>query len=71
MSEMDTRGDERPFEDDELSVEADPADAADQHRLLQEEEEAESRTELPLEVDPADAADQDRTVRTDDDEDYR
>ncbi|MEU6999408.1 hypothetical protein [Nonomuraea sp. NPDC046570] len=69
MSEMDTRGDERPFEDDELSIEAPEADAAEQHRLLREE--GLLRQELPIEVDPADAADQDRTVEFGDDDDYR
>jgi len=69
MSEMDVRGDEDNFaEEGELPIEAPEADAAEQQRRLQDEEEP--RRELPLEVDPADAADQDRVVELDDD-DYR
>lgn len=71
MSEMDVRGDERPFDDDELPLEAPEADAAEQHRRLRETGEEQPR-ELPLDVDPADAAEQDRAVaEEDDDDDYR
>ncbi|MFI6500674.1 hypothetical protein [Nonomuraea typhae] len=68
MSEMDVRGDDLPFDDDELSPETPEADAAEQHRQLRDEEDR--RREYPLDVDPADAAEQDRVVDYDDD-DYR
>ncbi|GGP11763.1 hypothetical protein GCM10012278_56820 [Nonomuraea glycinis] len=70
MSEMDIRGDEGQFaEEEELSLEAPEADAAEQQRLLAEDG-VHPRRETPLEVDPADAAEQDRVVELDDD-DYR
>jgi hypothetical protein len=70
MSEMDIRGDEGHFtEDEELSLETPEADAAEQQRRLGEDE-VQPRRETPLEVDPADAAEQDRVVELDDD-DYR
>ena len=70
MSEMDVRGDEGHFaEEEELSLEAPEADAAEQQRLLAEDG-GDPRRETPLEVDPADAAEQDRVVELDDD-DYR
>jgi hypothetical protein len=68
MSEMDVRGDDRPFDEDELPIEAPEADAAEQRRELVDGEEW--RRELPLEADPADAEDQQREVELDDD-DYR
>jgi hypothetical protein len=69
MSEMDIRGDEENFaNDEERPLEAPEADAAEQHRQLLEEEAR--RRELPFDVDPADAAEQDRVVELDD-EDYR
>ncbi len=72
MSEMDVRGDERPFDFDEqeMPIEASEADAAEQARQLREQDGA-LRREFPLDVDPADAADQDRVVSLDDDDDYR
>lgn len=70
MSEMDVRGDDRPFDEDELSLDAPEADAAEQHRHVLDRE-GSLRTELPFDVDPADAAEQDRAVDVDDDEDYR
>lgn len=80
MSEMDIRGDESPYieeeeegelsnEQGELSIETPEADAAEQHREMLQSR-ARLRRELPLDVDPADAADQDRVVYLDDD-DYR
>ncbi|MEV0149578.1 MULTISPECIES: hypothetical protein [unclassified Nonomuraea] len=69
MSEMDTRDDDRTFEEEELSIEAPEADAAEQQRSAREET-GRPRASLPLEADPADAADQDRVVDLDDD-DYR
>ncbi|MDA0637992.1 hypothetical protein OUY22_31675 [Nonomuraea sp. MCN248] len=70
MSEMDVRGDDDNFADDaELPIETPAADAAEQQRLLRDEEE-QVRRELPLEVNPADAVEQDRVVEYDDD-DYR
>jgi hypothetical protein len=68
MSEMDVRGDDRPFDEDELPVEAPEADAAEQHRDLVDD--TERPRDLPLEADPADAEDQQREVGLDDD-DYR
>ncbi|GAA2368935.1 hypothetical protein [Nonomuraea africana] len=65
MSEME----DVVFEPEELSIEAPEADAAEQLRLLREEERV--RGEVPIDVDPADAFEQDRTVGDDDDEDYR
>ncbi|MBB5081023.1 hypothetical protein [Nonomuraea endophytica] len=71
MSEMDVRGDDLPFdEDDELSPEAPEADAAEQRRRLRDEAGGERR-EYPIDVDPGDAAEQDRVVTYDDDDDYR
>ncbi|WP_240506199.1 hypothetical protein [Thermoactinospora rubra] len=70
MSEMDVRGDERPFDEAELPIEAPEADAAEQQRQLREEADRTFRRELPLDVDPADMADQERIVDLDD-EDYR
>lgn len=70
MSEMDVRGDDRPFDDEELPIEAPEADAAEQHRQVVDRE-GRGRSELPFDVDPADAADQDRAVDLDDDDDYR
>lgn len=72
MSEMDTRGDENVYdeeEEEELSPETPEADAAEQHREIRQET-AGARREVPLDADPADAADQDRVVDYDDD-DYR
>ncbi|TXK43483.1 hypothetical protein FR742_01710 [Nonomuraea sp. C10] len=67
---MDVRGDDDNFADDqELPIEATPADAAEQQRPLREDDE-QWRLELPLEVNPADAIEQDRVVGYDDD-DYR
>lgn len=68
MSEMDVRGDDRPFDEDELPVEAPEADAAEQHRDLVDS--ADRLRDLPLEADPADAEEQYREVELDDD-DYR
>lgn len=71
MSEMDTRGDELSYDQDEaeLPIETPEADAAEQHFEIRQSA-GRQRRELPLEVDPADAADQDRVVDLDDDE-YR
>ncbi|MEU4576800.1 hypothetical protein ACBI99_29205 [Nonomuraea sp. ATR24] len=70
MSEMDVRGDEANFADDEeRPLEAPEADAVEQRRRLSEDE-SRPRREVPFDVDPADAADQDRVVELDDD-DYR
>ncbi|MFG1948049.1 hypothetical protein [Nonomuraea sp. NPDC048826] len=70
MSEMDVRGDDDNFADDEeLPIEAPAADAAEQQRPLRENDDR-LRRELPLEVNPADAVEQDRVVEYDDD-DYR
>jgi hypothetical protein len=71
MSEMDIRGDEGGYgeEDEELSIETPEADAAEQRREVRPEA-GRTRDELPLDVDPADAAEQDRVVELDDD-DYR
>ncbi|WP_250906426.1 hypothetical protein [Nonomuraea sp. NEAU-A123] len=70
MSEMDVRGDDRPFDElEELPVEAPEADAAEQHLLIRGAGGGMLR-ETPLEVDPADAAEQAREVDLDDD-DYR
>jgi hypothetical protein len=71
MSEMDVRGDDRPFdEEEELPIEAPEADAAEQYRAADGEQRRQLGREIPLEVDPADAAEQDREVEIDDD-DYR
>jgi hypothetical protein len=71
MSEMDTRGDEHVYDDEEeqLSPETPEADAAEQRREIRQDAGG-PRRELPLDVDPADAAEQDRVVDFDDD-DYR
>lgn len=71
MSEMDIRGDEGPYTDEEgeRSIETPEADAAEQHREVLQST-GRLRRELPLDVDPADASDQDREVDLDDDE-YR
>ncbi|GAA2210011.1 hypothetical protein GCM10009850_054700 [Nonomuraea monospora] len=71
MSEMDIRGDEGPYADEEgeRSIETPEADAAEQQREVLQTV-GRLRRELPLDVDPADAADQDRVVDLDDD-DYR
>jgi hypothetical protein len=69
MSEMDTRGEELSFDEQELSIEAPEADAAEQHRQMREEQHG-PRGVIPFEADPADAADQERVVDLDDD-DYR
>ncbi|MEU4231773.1 hypothetical protein AB0F17_46395 [Nonomuraea sp. NPDC026600] len=70
MSEMDVRGDDRPFDElDELPIGAPEADAAEQHLLIRGAGGGMLR-ETPLEVDPADAAEQAREVDLDDD-DYR
>ncbi|MEU5868752.1 hypothetical protein ABZ815_46820 [Nonomuraea sp. NPDC047529] len=73
MSEMDTRGDENVYdeeeEEEELSPETPEADAAEQHREVRQQAGG-ARREVPLDADPADAADQDRVVDYDDD-DYR
>ncbi|MFE3448635.1 hypothetical protein ACFXJ8_06820 [Nonomuraea sp. NPDC059194] len=55
--------------DAELSVEVPEADAAEQLRMLGEEDVI--RQEHPIDMDPADAFEQDRTVGDDDDDDYR
>ncbi|MEU8245436.1 hypothetical protein [Nonomuraea sp. NPDC048916] len=68
MSEMDVRGDDGPFDERGLSVEAPEDDAAEQLREAGEGDEP--RWRLPLEADPADTADQERVVELDDD-DYR
>lgn len=71
MSEMDIRGDEITYDEEEgeLSIETPEADAVEQHREMLQSV-GRLRRELPLDVDPADAADQDRVVELDDD-DYR
>jgi hypothetical protein len=72
MSEMDIRGDEGVYDDeeeDQLSPETPEADAAEQQREIRQDD-GRLRRELPLDVDPADAAEQDRVVEFDDD-DYR
>jgi hypothetical protein len=71
MSEMDIRGDDSSYEEEEeeLSIETPEADAAEQHREIRPSG-SRLRSEVPLEVDPADAAEQDRVVELDDD-DYR
>ncbi|MET7328773.1 hypothetical protein [Nonomuraea sp. NPDC005650] len=71
MSEMDIRGDELSYGQDEaeLSIETPEADAAEQHFEIRQSA-GRQRGELPPDVDPADAADQDRVVDLDDDE-YR
>jgi hypothetical protein len=71
MSEMDVRGDSLPLDEipDEIGIEADAADAAEQLRAVREADRW--RTfDLPFDVDPADAAEQNRTVDLDED-DYR
>jgi hypothetical protein len=60
MSEMDVRGDDRPFDEDELPVEAPEADVAEQHRDVVDG--PEWPRDLPLEADPADAAEQHRDL---------
>jgi hypothetical protein len=72
MSEMDVRGDDGPFDEEDekhLALETPEADAAEQHRDLRPHNGG-PRREVPLDVDPADAAEQDRVVDYDDD-DYR
>ncbi|GAA3110519.1 hypothetical protein GCM10020001_031170 [Nonomuraea salmonea] len=71
MSEMDIRGDEVPYteEEKELSIETPEADAIEQQREMLQSA-GRLRRELPLDVDPADGADQDRVVDLDED-DYR
>ncbi|WP_020544998.1 hypothetical protein [Nonomuraea coxensis] len=69
---MDVRGDEGPYEEEEveeLSIETPEADAAEQQREMGQAAGG-PRRELPLDVNPADAAEQDREVELDDDE-YR
>ncbi|GAB2945638.1 hypothetical protein ACFMQL_08535 [Nonomuraea fastidiosa] len=71
MSEMDVRGDEGPYtEEEELSIETPEADAIEQQREMLQST-GQLRRELPLDVDPADGADQDRVVDLDDDDYYR
>ncbi|WP_063780938.1 hypothetical protein [Nonomuraea sp. SBT364] len=70
MSEMDVRGNEANFADDEeRPLEAPEADAVEQHQRLSDDDSG-PRREIPFDVDPADAAEQDRVVELDDD-DYR
>ncbi|WP_327588904.1 hypothetical protein OHA25_19130 [Nonomuraea sp. NBC_00507] len=71
MSEMDIRGDEGPYDEEEteFSVETPEADAAEQEREIRQNADT-LRHELPIDVDPGDATEQDRVVDLDDDE-YR
>lgn len=69
MSEMDVRGDDLPVGEEELSIEAEEADTADQRLRLREEET--QHGEYPVDANPADAVEQDRVVGLDDDDDYR
>jgi hypothetical protein len=71
MSEMDIRGDEGPYDEEEteIPIETPEADAAEQQREMRQNN-GTLRRELPLDVDPGDAAEQDRVVDLDDDE-YR
>ncbi|MFI0422537.1 hypothetical protein [Spongiactinospora sp. 9N601] len=77
MSEMDVRGDsltERALDDEttvqEIAIETEEADAAEQHREMRESAGLRWRQEIPFDVDPFDAAEQERTVDLDED-DYR
>jgi hypothetical protein len=71
MSEMDMRGDEGSYEEEEteLSIETPEADVVEQRQEMRQSV-GTLRRELPIDVDPGDAAEQDRVVDLDDDE-YR
>jgi hypothetical protein len=71
MSEMDIRGNEGSYDEEEteVSIETPEADAVEQHQEMRQRV-GTLRRELPIDVDPGDAAEQDRVVDLDDDE-YR